>query len=175
MAAETLRFYVMSKAEMREWVEANPERVNDRDSEDETPLFAAVSHREECFPSKGWLKLAPSEHWLSLVVWLLDEKGADVDVTGRRGESALYHAATFDMLTALLDRGAHPTIANNGGRLPLMRHAFRGSADMVARLVHDRRVRATVNLQDEQGRTALHQAAQTFEREDAPLKLLALL
>ena len=64
-SAAALRFRQMSEAGLRQWVEANPGRVNDRDSEGLTPLIAAASIKES----------------LSLVVWLLDEKGADVNGT----------------------------------------------------------------------------------------------
>ena len=47
-------------------MEANPGRVNDRDRGGETPLIAAGSRWDE----------------LSMVVWLLDEKGADVNANG---------------------------------------------------------------------------------------------
>jgi hypothetical protein len=66
---------------------ANPGRVNDGDRAGDTPLVAAA-----------W------KHIHSLVVWLLDEKGADVNVIGSDG--GLHVAASLDILIALLDRGA---------------------------------------------------------------------
>jgi hypothetical protein len=39
---EVLNFEDMNEAELRQWVEANPGRVNDRDSDGRTPLYAAV-------------------------------------------------------------------------------------------------------------------------------------
>jgi hypothetical protein len=61
-------FRDMSEAEQREWVEANPGRVNDRDSRGSTVLFSAACREG-----------------LSLVVWLLDEIGADVNAPWRMG------------------------------------------------------------------------------------------
>lgn len=73
-AAEMLSFEYMSEAQLRQWVEANPGRVNDRDSKCYTPLSAA----------------AVREHSLSLFVWLLDEKGADVNATTVHGYTPLH-------------------------------------------------------------------------------------
>jgi ankyrin repeat protein len=94
----------------------------------------------------------------SLVVRLLDEKGADVNGTRRDGSSALHVAASLDILIALLDRGADPTRVNQRTRSPLMQQAFYGTADVVVRLLQDPRVRATVNMQNLDGSTALHLA-----------------
>ena len=55
---------------------------------------------------------------LSLVVWLLDEKGADVNGTMADGTSAFHAAGSLDILTALLDRGADPTLAGNNAVAP---------------------------------------------------------
>ena len=123
-------------------VEANPGRVNDRDRHgNDTPLIVA----------------ARREEGLSLVVWVLDEKGADVNVTMADGRSALHWTRSLDILTALLDRGADPTTTPvYDGGLPLMYQAGNGSVEVVQRLLEDPRVRATVNMQDGDGFTALH-------------------
>ena len=86
---EMLEFEGMNDAELGQWVEANPGRVNDKDSEGDTPLCAAARHTES----------------LPLVVWLLDEKGADVNGTTADGRTAIYWAASLDILIVLLDRG----------------------------------------------------------------------
>ena len=57
---------------------------------------------------------------LSLVVWLLDEKVADVNAITADGRTALHWADTLDILNALLDRGAATTVADCDGRVPLM-------------------------------------------------------
>ena len=60
-----LLFYSLNEAELRQWVEeTHPARVNQRDWYKSTPLLVPVRD----FKS------------LSLVVWLLDEKGANVNV-----------------------------------------------------------------------------------------------
>lgn len=65
-AQPELAFHGMSERKLRRWVEANPGRVNDEDmnpSTHYTPLFVAVAFHES----------------LALALWLLDEKGADVN------------------------------------------------------------------------------------------------
>lgn len=95
-------------------------------------------------------------HWSS---WLLDKKGADVNGTNEDGASALHYAVfSLDILTALLDRGADPTISSSHGVRPLKWGAQHGTVDVVARLLQDPRVRATIDAQDGDGATALHQA-----------------
>lgn len=146
-AAEELYFMTMDEAELRHWVKANPARVNARDVYGITPLVAAER--------KGGL---------SLVVWLLEEKGADVNGTTERGKSALHLARSLDILTGLLDRGADLTMADSGGGSPVMWHAARRTVEMVAHLLQDPRVRATINMQDTWGNTALHNVCK-FEVE----------
>ena len=81
-----LSFYGMSEAELRRWVEANSGRINDRDRFDYTPPMTA----------------AMRTGGLSLIVWLLDEKGADVNATtAHDGKTALYHAHSLDILITL--------------------------------------------------------------------------
>ena len=145
-SAAALRFRQMIETGLRQWVETNPGRVNDRDREGLTPLIAAASIKES----------------LSLVVWLLDEKGADVNGTMADGTSAFHAAGSLDILTALLDRGADPTLAYEENSLPIMWHASFGTEDTVARLLQEPRVRATVNVQDRDSETALHWACKTF-------------
>ena len=154
-AAEALYFHRMGEAGLRQWVEANLGRVNDRDSRGDMPLIVAA----------GDLKSLP------LVVWLLDEKGADVDATTKFGTSALDRAGSLSVLNALLDRGADPTIADGDGGLPLMYQAAYGTVDVVARLLQDPRVRATIDAQDDGGSTALHDACRSGADAAAALKV----
>ena len=55
----------MTEAKLRQWVDANPGWVNDRDMAGETPLYVAARFKRS----------------LPLVLWLLDDKGADVNAT----------------------------------------------------------------------------------------------
>ncbi len=57
-AAAPASFHRMTFPELRQWVDANPTRVNDWDAEGYMPLYMAVS----------WNNMA-------LVLWLLEEKG----------------------------------------------------------------------------------------------------
>jgi len=65
-------------------------------------------------------------------VWLLDEKGADVNATMAFGTSALHHAKTLDILNALLDHGGDPILSDLDCQLPLMLQAQYRSAEIVA-------------------------------------------
>ena len=110
MAAAVPYFGDMNEAQLRQWVEANPGRVNDRDSAGYTLLTAAALEGEE---EDGLL--------LTFIVWLLDEEGADVNATAEYRRSALHHGAgSLDILNALMDRAADPTMADRNGALPLM-------------------------------------------------------
>lgn len=60
-------FPAKNEAQLRQWMEAKPGRVNDKDVHGETPLSVAVCHLNN----------------VPLTAWLLDEKGADLDT--RRG------------------------------------------------------------------------------------------
>jgi len=152
-------FDQMGKAELQQWVDANPGRIDDRDSEGITPLFATAYNRKS----------------LSLVEWLLDEKGADVNARADFGLTATHAARSLDILNALCSRGADPTLSGvPRGRTPLMCHVAgmyelvsmiesnlkdpNEAVGMVARLLEDPRVRATIDVQDRDGNTALHHA-----------------
>ena len=62
-AAEELCLWRMNEVQLRHWVEANPGLVNDRDDGGCTPLYVAACGIKS----------------LALTVWLVDEKGADVN------------------------------------------------------------------------------------------------
>lgn len=97
-------FRGMTIVELREWVEAKPGRIEKRDSEDFTPLYAAVMLQRD----------------LSLVLWLLDAKGADVNARGVNGFSPLHVAPSVDIFSTLLDHGADPTVLSDNGTSILM-------------------------------------------------------
>jgi ankyrin repeat protein len=44
-----------------------------------------------------------------LILWLVNEKGADVNARNWRGSTPLHNARSLDVLDALLNRGADPT------------------------------------------------------------------
>jgi hypothetical protein len=73
-----LSFFDMTEAQLRQWVEANPGWVNDRDEVGRTHLVAAAMEKEG----------------LPLVVWLLDKQGADMNATTGTGKSALHSLAS---------------------------------------------------------------------------------
>ena len=120
-----VRLHLKSEAQLRQWVEANPEKVNDTDKDKHTPLYVAAHY----------LKSLP------LVLWLLDVKGADVDAQILRGQTVLAETDSFKNFNALLDRGADPTLPDFDGMSPLTHHAGTFSnGDMVGRLLQDPRV-----------------------------------
>jgi ankyrin repeat protein len=88
----------MTEAEMRQWVEANPGHVDNRDNQGDTPLLVAT-----CLDN------------LPLVVRLLDEKGADVNRKAEHAVVPLHGAESVDILNASMDRGADPTMVTDDG------------------------------------------------------------
>lgn len=119
-AVAQVNFLRMSEAALRQWVEAHAGWANDRDMDDNTPLFVA----------------AMREEGLSMVVWLLDEKGADMNIASSGGSTPLHIASLPNIVAALLNRGVDPTrLRPWEGVNPLMFHALRGFADVLARLL----------------------------------------
>jgi ankyrin repeat protein len=110
--------------QLRQWVEANPGRVNERDLNNTTPLRHATSY----------LKSVP------LILWLVKEKGADVNAADESGDVPLHHAKSLDVLNALLDCGADPSILISHKLTPLMLYVIWRKPDMVARLLQEPRV-----------------------------------
>ena len=151
MAAAAQSFYRMTEAELRQWVDTNPIHVNDwdRDYDGITPLYAAVHHIKS----------------LSLVLWLLDEKGADVNKKIYNGQTPLHGTCSLDILNALLDRGADSTLLDNKFQSSIMTHAYNDNDEVSIeeRMLEDLRARATIDMQDKDNGTAIHYAC---NRED---------
>ena len=78
-----VNFAAKNEAELWRWVEANPEHVNDKDVHSETPLFVAVCNLDN----------------VPLTAWLLDKKGADLDMRCRIGLSLLHVAKSLNPST----------------------------------------------------------------------------
>jgi len=141
--ASPASFGLMTEAQIRQWVEANPTRVNDWDGTGVTPLYVAVFYLKS----------------LALVLWLLDEKGADVNTwLNNDGRTPFHEARSLEIVNALLDRGADPILLNDDHQSPLMYDAYERKVDAMARLLRDPCVRATVDAQDSAGDTAIHTA-----------------
>ena len=135
-------------AELRQWVDANPTRINDwdRDEDGITPLYAAVRFIRS----------------LPLVLWLLDEKGADMNARLDDGQTP----RTLNILKVMLDRRADPTVLDDNDKSPLMCHAYHGRVDIVGHLLQDPRVRAAIDVQDNEGDTAFHFACLREDMDD---------
>ena len=149
---KTVNFRCITEAELREWVDANPGRVNDMDKWGEPPLYEIVRDKGS----------------LSLVMWLVDEKGADVNARYRGKFTPLDVAKALDIITALLDRGADPALVAGHRATPLMKQAGYLKVNIVGLMLQYPRVRATVDMQDLYGNTALHQACGTWRSEYTP-------
>ena len=137
----------MKDFQLRNWVEANPGRVNDRDQDGRTPLYCAVTISGD---------YARTYTPLQLALWLMDEKGADVNTKALRGETPLHATSSHDIFNALLARGADPNSRRDDGSTPLMDHAVNNRVTLVTRLLEDPRVQAAINVQNSNGDTALH-------------------
>lgn len=110
-------YHLMSEATLRQYMEFRP--VDDLGKDGSTPLYVAVFK-----PKK-----------LPLVLWLLDEKGANVNAATSRGSTTVHGAFTLDLLNALLDRGADPSKQDRDGVTPLMTQAPLGEDGAIARLL----------------------------------------
>lgn len=142
--------YDIDEAGLRQWVDTNPGRINERAFCGYTPVCAAVRFLES----------------LSLVLWLVTEKGADMNVANADGGTPLHFARSLDLLNALLACVTVPTSQDLNGISPLIKHCLAlCSPDLVARLLQDTRVKATVNTQEcLKAYTALHFACMGLGR-----------
>ena len=129
----SLSFCSVSEVELRQWVEANPGGVNDKDSRGGSPLSAAVKTLES----------------VPLVLWLVTEKGAGVNGTDWFRYAPLHLANSLDVLDVLLDCGAEPVQLDSDGSTPLIVQMSNEHYTLVARLLQDPRVQASVNVPSE--------------------------
>lgn len=126
---EELDFFDMTEAELRAWVEANPGRRNHVDTHGWTPLYSAVCRQAS----------------LDLTLWLLDEKGADVNARNQDRRIPLHGASTLAILNVLIDRGAILTKQDREGDTVLMSQVCHADLEIVARLLQEPSVRAAVD------------------------------
>ena len=80
-----IAFVRMGEEETRRWVEAHPGEVNNKDWCGNTLLHTAI------YALKS----------LELVLWLVHEKGADVNIPDRNGFTPLHFAQSLDVLKKL--------------------------------------------------------------------------
>lgn len=111
---------------------------------------------------------------LPLVLWLLGDKGADLNKRIYDGKNPLSGVRSLDILKALLDRGADATALDDDGGFLLMHYATKGRIDIKACLLQDPRVRATIDVQDMNGNTAFHYAC-LGEDETSAISIVHLL
>lgn len=84
MAEAAVSLIGMNEAQLRQWVDENPKRVNTRDRLGCTPLYVAVYY----------------VNGLELTEWLLDEKGADVNIRNSGGCVPIHATRSVDILRA---------------------------------------------------------------------------
>lgn len=118
-----IAFVNMSEEQTRQWVEAHPGEINNRDWCGSTPLHPAV------YPLDS----------LELVRWLVHEKGADVNIPDGHGFTCLHNAESLEVLEFLLDCGAGPAVRNDDGTTPLMWQLSEGHYRLASRLLEDPR------------------------------------
>lgn len=141
-----------SDVDIRRWVEANPGRVNDLvygiGGDSRPPLYEAVTLN------------------LPLVLWLLDEKGADVNAKCCFGQTALHWTDRVSILNTLMEHGADPTLLDLYGKSALTNNVRSCCSAVVACLLSYPRARETVDLQDCDGETCLHLASGIYRGND---------
>lgn len=135
-----VEFRLMEEPERRQWVENNPEKVNEQDANGRLVLqFAAIVSSP------------------SYVAELIDNYGADVRAHDRYGATGLHGASSPAKVTILLDRGADPTAAEKDGMTPLMSFAHVGLVGNMLLLLMERDTLMTINTQETKlGFSALH-------------------
>jgi hypothetical protein len=103
------------------------------------------------------LMLASEKGHEGLVRWLLD-KGAAINERQHLEMTALWLACRYappPVVQLLLERGADPSIAREGGGTPLIAGSSEGRLEVVRLLIGHPSGKATINQRDNDGRTAL--------------------
>jgi len=107
------------------------------------------------------LHFAASNGRLEVACYLLD-RGADIHTKDERGGTALWlacHSGHVGMVELLVSRGADPTKTNSVGDTLLIEAAVQGHVEAVRYLLRVRAVRAIIDTQSWQKKTALLWAA----------------
>ncbi|WYZ35989.1 hypothetical protein EsH8_X_000636 [Colletotrichum jinshuiense] len=105
------------------------------------------------------------------VAQMLLEVGANVNITGHRGQTPLYTAAKIghlEVVKLLLDRGADITVTNNYGWTPINTAANNGHLEVVKLLLNKG---ADITVADDDGWTPLQAAADSGHLEVVKLLL----
>lgn len=147
-----VKFCNTSEVELWQWVEANPVHINDVDSHGWTPLCTAIRSLKS----------------VSLVLWLVNEKAADANIANEKGFRPLFYARSLAIVSCLLNCGADPTLPVSYSRNFLMESLHLSQYNIVARLLQDPRIRASINEHNRMGNTALHYACEKMREPDVP-------
>lgn len=140
----------MDEKRLRTWVENNRDRLDTyRDKYRETVLHVAAES---------------SEISAAFLVWLIKDKGVDVNGKSKNGKRALHLADSVEKLSALLNNDADPTLVDDDGENPLMAHARYVRLQHVQLLIGLDHVGETINTQLRRfsGDSALHLACDGY-------------
>ena len=140
-------FLWMSEAELRQWIENNPEHVNMVDGLGKSPLHA--------------IAFKVSSGILDLLARSIYRKGADVNCRSSRGKTPLHEAQSVAVISALIDRSADLFLSCERSRTVLMHHANDGKAECVGRLVEDPRINARALCREPDAEGRIHQVGIT--------------
>ena len=114
---------------MRQWVEENPGETS---SGNASPIHKALI----------W---AVENDYPMLVTYLLEEKGADVNLTDSNCHTPLHAATSAEMITVLLNHGADVAVSEFWyGLTPFMWQIWKERVECVRRLLEDSRVIAGI-------------------------------
>ncbi|KAK9380649.1 ankyrin repeat-containing domain protein [Kockiozyma suomiensis] len=178
---------------VRSLIRANPSLVSQRDEDDRTPLFWAVSAANapivqllltesssagsldiDAVDEAGWTTLHIAASVGSLeIVDLLVHYGASLNVTTSAGQTPLHYAVSrerVDVVRRLVELYPAATrVRDKRGQIPLHRAAAIGSIPLIRLLVRD--AKGPLNVADRDGWTPLFHAS-AEGRGDAALELI---
>lgn len=146
---------------MRQWVEAHPGLINAEDYANDSSLSSLVRPGNK------------NPNPVPLALWLL-EKGADITHSNAAKGGLLHRVRRLDLLNVFLPHGANPTVRDHPERTPLITHVQNELIELVARLLEDSRVRATLHAQTNSCWTAIHYAVDIHD-EDVSTAMVRLL
>lgn len=153
-------------AEVKVWVQDNPDSVIVKDKNDFTALWVVVDMDD-----------------LNVATWLMTKKKANVNCVchGPGKLTPLHIASSAEMVRALLAHGANPALKDFYGCNALMQQVSDGELDNVAAILEHPLGRAIVNVQNPggpqgwEGFTALHHACEPDFPEQPQEEMIGLL
>lgn len=152
--------------------ELNFDAIRLRDEEGLAFLYYAAQHNKPevvawllekgvnpnivCYEGRTVLQTALLYESFEVVKALLSCSNVEVNARDNEGDTAFHYAVEpgdKEILTLLLEKGAHPEISNRAGLTPLHEAAKQGNREVVAWLVEVALV--NIHIRDNEGKTAL--------------------